>query len=144
MIRFGTLGECAIDVNVAALTEARRSDEWAQVERLAHVPPVGRDGSQPSTWDGVLVSCDTSIVVQTMNWHDRIHSDPNVLAGKAVVRGTRIPVDLILERLGAGESIPALVAAYPRLTPEDVHAALTFAADSLRNEAVFAVPSEAA
>lgn len=83
-------------------------------------------------------------MVRTLNWHDRVHSDPKVLAGKAIVRGTRIPVDLILERLGAGESVADLVAAYPRLTPDDVHAALTFAADSLRNEAVFPVPSEAA
>ena len=83
-------------------------------------------------------------MISAMNWRDRIHSDPKVLAGKAAVRGTRIPVDLILERLGAGESIPDLVAAYPRLSAEDVHATLTFAADSLRNEAVFAVPSEAA
>ena len=79
-----------------------------------------------------------------MNWRDRIQSDPTVLAGKAVVRGTRIPVDLLLERLGAGESIPDLVAAFPRLTAEDVRAALTFAAESLRSEAVFAVPGEAA
>jgi uncharacterized protein (DUF433 family) len=77
-------------------------------------------------------------------WRDRIQSDPKILAGKAVVRGTRIPVDLILEKLGAGESIADVVAAHPRLTADDVHAALTFAAESVRGETVFSVPSEAA
>jgi uncharacterized protein (DUF433 family) len=79
-----------------------------------------------------------------MNWRDHIHSDPKILAGKAVVRGTRIPVDLILEKLGAGESIADIVAAHPRLTQDAVHAALSFAAESLRGETVFSVPGEAA
>jgi uncharacterized protein (DUF433 family) len=79
-----------------------------------------------------------------MNWRDRIHSDPRILSGKAVVRGTRIPVDLILEKLGAGESMPDIIAAHPRLTLDDLHAALSYAAESLRSERVFAVPSEAA
>lgn len=79
-----------------------------------------------------------------MNWQEHIHSDPAILAGKAVVRGTRIPVDLILEKLGAGESMADIVAAHPRLTQDNVHAALQFAAESLRGEAIFAVPGAAA
>ncbi len=79
-----------------------------------------------------------------MDWHEYIQSDPAILAGKAVVRGTRIPVDLILEKLGAGESVDAILAAHPRLSREAVHAALRFAAESLRGEAVFSVPNEAA
>lgn len=79
-----------------------------------------------------------------MDWHQQIVSDPSVLSGKAVVRGTRIPVDLILEKLGAGESTDDLLAAHPRLTRDAVQAALAFAAEALRGEAVFAVPSEAA
>ena len=79
-----------------------------------------------------------------MDWHQQISSDPTILGGKAVVRGTRIPVDLILEKLGAGESTDDLLAAHPRLTREAVQAALSFAADALRGETVFAVPSEAA
>lgn len=79
-----------------------------------------------------------------MDWHEHIHSDPKILAGKAVVRGTRIPVDLILEKLGAGESTEDILAAHPRLTRDAVHAALSFAAEALRGDTVFSVPSEAA
>lgn len=73
----------------------------------------------------------------------RISSDPNVAHGKPVVVGTRITVEHILESLGAGESVDALLAAHPRLTREDIQAALTFAADVLRSDVVYpqAAPS---
>jgi uncharacterized protein (DUF433 family) len=79
-----------------------------------------------------------------MDWHSYIHSDPAILAGKPVVRGTRIPVELILEKLGAGESIEQILAAHPRLTRESVQAALSFAADALRADLVYPIPGEAA
>lgn len=69
----------------------------------------------------------------------RIESDPNVMMGKPVIAGTRITVELILEKLGAGESIEQIVDAHPRLTREAVLAALSFAARLLRAEAVYAV-----
>ena len=59
---------------------------------------------------------------------NRIHSDPKVMMGKPVVAGTRIMVESILERLGAGESVEQILEAHPRLTEEDVRAALGFAA----------------
>jgi len=59
---------------------------------------------------------------------NRIHSDPKVMMGKPVVAGTRITVESILERLGAGESVEQILEAHPRLTEEDVRAALGFAA----------------
>lgn len=62
----------------------------------------------------------------------RIEIDPAVMTGKAVIRGTRIPVDLILEKLAAGLSREEILRSYPRLVPEDVAAALLFAAESLR------------
>lgn len=64
----------------------------------------------------------------------RITSDPAIMLGKPVVRGTRITVEHILEELGAGMSVAELVAAHPRLTREDVLAALQFAAESVRTE----------
>lgn len=79
-----------------------------------------------------------------MNWREYIHSDPVVLTGKPVIKSTRLPVDLILEKLGAGETIEQVLGAHPRLTREAVHACLLFAADSLRGEVVYAIPSEAA
>ena len=59
--------------------------------------------------------------------------------GKTVIKGTRIPVDLILEKLGSGYSFEDLRAAYPRITDEDIKACLLFAADNSRHEKTLAV-----
>ncbi len=59
-----------------------------------------------------------------------ITSDPDVMLGKPVVAGTRITVEGILERLGAGETVEQLLAAHPRLTEQAVRAALAYAAPS--------------
>lgn len=61
----------------------------------------------------------------------RIEINPEVMVGKPVIRGTRIPVELILEKLAAGVSTKDLIRSYPRLAAEDVSAALLFAAQSL-------------
>lgn len=66
--------------------------------------------------------------------HERIHIDPEVMGGKPVVRGTRIPVEQILRKLGAGLTATDIIAEHPRLTPEDIQAAQAFAADYLANE----------
>ena len=58
-----------------------------------------------------------------------ISIDPNVAFGKPCIRGTRIWVGLIVETLSQGESEAAILAAYPQLTTEDIHAALLFAAE---------------
>ena len=71
-----------------------------------------------------------------------IESDPKVLMGKPVVAGTRISVELILERLASGETIEQLLAAFPRLTREAVLAALEFAADALRADVVYPTPEK--
>jgi uncharacterized protein (DUF433 family) len=73
-----------------------------------------------------------------------IVADPNVMMGKPVVAGTRITVDLILEKLGGGESIDAVLEAHPRLTREGVLAALRYAAQALRAEVVYPVGSKSA
>lgn len=65
-----------------------------------------------------------------------IELNPNVMMGKPVVRGTRITVELVLERLGAGESIDDLLASFPHLTREGILAAIRFGAEVLRNEVV--------
>ena len=61
-----------------------------------------------------------------------IQSDPHIMMGKPMVAGTRITVESILERLGAGDSIAQILAAHPRLTHEAVLAAARFAAQALR------------
>jgi uncharacterized protein (DUF433 family) len=63
-----------------------------------------------------------------------IVSDPNVMMGKPVIVGTRITVELILEKLAAGETIEQILDAHPRLTRQSIQAALAFAAESLRAE----------
>jgi uncharacterized protein (DUF433 family) len=73
-----------------------------------------------------------------------IISDPNVMMGKPVVAGTRVTVDLILEKLGSGETIEALLEAHPRLTREGVLAALRFAGKALGAEAVYPVGANSA
>ena len=63
-----------------------------------------------------------------------ITTDPNIALGKPVVAGTRITVEHILERLGAGETVDDLLAAHPRLTREGVRAAMSYAAKVLRSD----------
>ncbi len=71
-------------------------------------------------------------------------SDPKVMMGKPVVAGTRVTVDLILEKLGSGESIEAVLESHPRLTREGVLAALRFAAQALRADVVYPVGAKSA
>jgi len=68
----------------------------------------------------------------------RISSDPAVMMGKPCIKGTRITVELILRKLGAGRSVTDLLEAHPQLTEEDVRAALAFAADYMQHETVLA------
>ena len=68
-----------------------------------------------------------------------IVSNPGVLMGKPVVRGTRISVELILEKLAAGETVEQIVAEHPRLTAESVRAAIAFAAEALRADVVYPI-----
>jgi uncharacterized protein (DUF433 family) len=59
--------------------------------------------------------------------HERIEIDPDIMAGKPVIRATRIPVELVLRKLSTGMSPDAILADYPRLTHADIDAAQTFA-----------------
>jgi uncharacterized protein (DUF433 family) len=67
---------------------------------------------------------------------NRIEINPAVMLGKPVIRGTRIPVELILRKLSEGATEADLLDAYPRLTPEDIRAALAYAAESLAHETI--------
>jgi len=73
-----------------------------------------------------------------------IVSDPAVMMGKPVIKGTRITVELILEKLAAGESIEQILQAYPHLTREGIQAALSFAAEALRSDVVYPTDEAAA
>ena len=66
----------------------------------------------------------------------RITTDPAVMMGKPYIKGTRITVELILRKLGAGRSFADLREVYPHLTEDDLRAALAFAADYMQHETV--------
>jgi uncharacterized protein (DUF433 family) len=68
--------------------------------------------------------------------HDRIQINAEVMAGKPVIRGTRIPVETILRELGAGMTTDEIIGDHPHLTVEDIRAAQAFAADYLADEHV--------
>jgi uncharacterized protein (DUF433 family) len=67
---------------------------------------------------------------------ERIEINPEVMLGKPVIRGTRITVELILRKLSEGATAVDLLDAYPRLTKEDIQAALAYAANTLANETI--------
>jgi uncharacterized protein (DUF433 family) len=68
-----------------------------------------------------------------------ITSDPKVMMGKPVIAGTRITVELILEKLAAGETAEQILSEHPRLTEESIRAAIAFAAEVLRADVVYPV-----
>ena len=69
-------------------------------------------------------------------YQDRIVRDPEILVGKPVVKGTRIPVDLVLAKLATNPNLEELFADYPRLTVEDVQACLEYARFLVEKEQV--------
>ena len=73
-----------------------------------------------------------------------IESDPSVMMGKPVIKGTRITVELILERLAAGESVEQLLEEYPRLRKEDILAVLDYAARVIRADVEYPIKRTAA
>jgi uncharacterized protein (DUF433 family) len=73
-----------------------------------------------------------------------IQSDPEVMMGKPVIAGTRITVELILEKLAADESVDQILAAHPRLTRPGVLAAISYAAKVLHTDLVYPVSAKAA
>lgn len=78
------------------------------------------------------------------DWKTRIVVDPNILVGKPTVKGTRISVELILDRLSDGWTMEDILSSYPTLTREDVLAALSFAAELFKEETFVAINKAAA
>jgi uncharacterized protein (DUF433 family) len=68
--------------------------------------------------------------------NDRIEINPATMLGKPVIKGTRIPVELLLRKLGEGASERDLLDAYPNLVVDDIRAAMTYAADALAHEEI--------
>lgn len=72
---------------------------------------------------------------------NRINMDSEILAGKPVVKGTRIPVELVLKRLAQDLNLKTLFEAYPRLTEEDVKACLEYAQALVEGEEIYPAPA---
>lgn len=70
---------------------------------------------------------------------ERIEKNPKIMLGKPVIKGTRIPVELILRKLSEGATIEELLDAYPNLRREDIQAALAYAAEALALEETIAL-----
>ena len=71
-----------------------------------------------------------------MNWQDRISTDPLICHGKACIKGTRIPVSVILDNLAAGQTYADIQKSYPALGPADIQAAIAYAAEITRERLV--------
>jgi uncharacterized protein (DUF433 family) len=72
----------------------------------------------------------------------RIETNPSVMIGKPEIRNTRIPVELLLRKLAEGATVADLLAAYPRLTEDDIRACLAYAADTIAHEESFSLMSD--
>lgn len=72
-----------------------------------------------------------------VEWQERISLDPKVLAGKPVIKGTRIAVEFVVDLLAQGWSEEQIVDSYPGITTEDIRACLRYAAEVLKSERVY-------
>jgi len=79
-----------------------------------------------------------------MEWRDRIVSDPEILVGKPIIKGTRISVELILGWLANGWTFEQVLESYPQIAREDILAALAFATERLHEEDYIPLPKLAA
>ena len=68
-----------------------------------------------------------------MEWRERIVIDPAIHHGDPCIKGTRVPVSVIAGSIADGDTPEQVIAAYPQLTPDDVRAALKFAAEAVSN-----------
>ena len=75
-----------------------------------------------------------------MNWQERITADPAVCHGKACIKGTRVMVSVVLDNVAAGISTEQILEDYPSLAPEDIQAAISYAAELARERVVVLKP----
>jgi len=85
------------------------------------------------------------VASKSMATTDRIEVNPKVMLGKPVIRGTRVPVELLLRKLSEGATESELLEAYPRITRRDIQAAIRYAADTVAHEeTIFVTPKKRA
>jgi uncharacterized protein (DUF433 family) len=96
--------------------------------------------ARPSAQSGrSLPEADEPRSLKTMGWQDYIHSDPEVLLGKPVVKGTRLSVEFLLGLCAAGWTQEQILDNYPSLTPDALRAVFAFAAEAMQEESLYTV-----
>jgi len=85
---------------------------------------------------GIVKYCSSNTKIMESRLLKRIIVDPRIMVGKPVIRGTRIPVDAIIHRIAQGETIEEILENYPKITRQDVKAALEYAERLVRGEDV--------
>lgn len=108
------------------------SSAGLEVRRAKHFTNAQIAGSR-----SIILSVTKRLILR-MNWQDHITSNPEIMFGKPCIKGTRIPVDAIVEKLSNGDTIEYLLTAYPNITREHISACLKYAAESIRNETFYA------
>lgn len=73
-----------------------------------------------------------------MDYRTRIVTDPSIMLGKPVIKGTRITVEVILGKLGEGATVEQLIQSYPHISHEDIMASLCYSADVIGREELLA------
>ena len=76
-----------------------------------------------------------------INWKNHIVSNPDILSGKPVINGTRISVELILEKLSEGEPIEQILKSHPHISKDNILACIAYAKDSVTNEVIYQLVS---
>lgn len=77
-----------------------------------------------------------------MEWEKYIHSNPEIMLGKPVVKGTRLTVSFILDLLGNGWSKEQILENYPQLTPDDLQTIFAYAAECLKEELYYELSAQ--
>ena len=75
-----------------------------------------------------------------MDWHDRIEVNPKVLAGKPIIKGTRLAVEFILDLLAERWTHEQILHSYPQLREDDIWAVMSYVAETIKQERVYPVP----
>ncbi len=95
----------------------------------------------------VILRANVRRVKETMaevDWRRHIHSDPSILLGKPVVKGSRLSVEFILGLFAEGWTEEQILENYPTLSSESLRAVFVFATECMREESVYAMPGSAA
>lgn len=74
-----------------------------------------------------------------MDWKNHISSDPSIMFGKPVIKGTRVSVETIIDKLAGGRTVEQLLKSYPHLVASDIYACLYYASESVKNLVVYEI-----